>query len=258
LWFDLAVHAFEFPDPAIGVVRRTDADQQLFCLPFPGGAASGFLPWADLLPARVELVAAQLGGREDRFLDPAPTSVAAIVAELLDAMRTMSGRPFALFGHSGAALLAFELARALRARGEPGPAQLFVSAEPAPDLPRSGPLLHTLDDAELIQRLRARGGTAPEVLANDELMELILPTLRADFGWYEKYDYRPGPPLDCPVTAFASEQDKIVGVDAVAGWAAHTTGAFQLRLVDGGHFFIQDAANTVVPMIADALAVTAR
>ncbi|MGO4426571.1 thioesterase II family protein, partial [Streptomyces sp. MCAF7] len=158
-----------------------------------------------------------------------------------------------LFGHSGGALLAFELARALRERGQPAPTRLFLSAEPPPDVPRSATKLHTLDDAKLVQQLRARGGTPPEIAENEELMELLLPVVRADFTWYETYEYQPGPQLASPVTAFVGHDDPIVGAEAVSGWRSHTTGSFETRGVTGGHFFVQDAMEEIVSHVVRAL-----
>ncbi|MDW6066038.1 alpha/beta fold hydrolase [Streptomyces sp. FXJ1.4098] len=245
---------FAFDTPCLGRVRRPNAHHRLFCLPFPGAAASAFLPWADVLPLDVELWAVQLPGREDRFVEPPQTCFETLVDELADAIAPHTAdTPFALFGHSGGALLAFELARALRERGQPAPTRLFLSAEPPPDVPRSATKLHTLDDAELVQRLRTRGGTPPEIAENEELMELLLPVLRADFTWYETYEYRPGPQLESPVTAFVGHDDPIVGAEAVSGWRSHTTGSFEARGVTGGHFFVQDAMEEIVSHVVRAL-----
>lgn len=243
---------FEFETAPVGRVRRPGARYRLFCLPFPGAGASAFLPWADELPHDVELSAIQLAGREDRFVDEPATAVDAIVAELVDAIAPTLDMPYALFGHSGGALLAFELARAL-----PEPTHLFVSAEFPPDAPRPDATLYQLDDAAFADRLLARGGTAPEIAGNAELMELLLPILRADFTWYGTYRYEQGPPLDCPITVFASPDDPLVAPAEVTGWRAHTTGPSQVHDVSGGHFFVRDAAGPVVARIVDALRATA-
>ncbi len=247
-----AVATFDFETPSVGRVRQPGARYRLLCLPFPGAGASAFLPWADELPPDVELSAIQLAGREDRFLDEPSTSVDAIVAELVEAITPTLDCPVALFGHSGGALLAYELARAL-----PDPIHLFVSAEPPPEAPRPDMTLHDLDDAAFTDRVKERGGMAPEIAGNAELMELLLPTLRADFTWYGTYRYHQRAQLGCPITAFASPDDPLVAPADLAGWAAHTTGPSQIHLVDGGHFFVRDAAGTIVTRIVESLRTTA-
>lgn len=245
---------FEFQDSSIGRVRRSAARYRLLCLPFPGAGASTFLPWGDALPADVELSAIQLGGREDRFLDEPPSTVEAIVAEVVDVVAPTLDLPYALFGHSGGALLAYELARAL-----PEPVHLFVSAEPPPEAPRPDATLYQLDDASFADRIRARGGTAPEIAANPELMELLLPTLRADFTWYGTYQYEHRPPLQCPITMFASPDDPLVAPADMAGWREHTTGPTRLQEVagPGGHFYVRDGAAPLIGAIVDSLRTTA-
>lgn len=244
---------FRFPLPWLGKVDRPAAGHRLVCLPFPGAGASTFLPWAKLLPVEVELAAVQLPGREDRFPETPLTSWSDLVGPIAAAILDCPGPPVALFGHSGGALLAFEVARELRARGT-APAHLFVSAEPAPDHPRDSQL-HTLADAEFLRQVRARGGIPAELADNQELLELLLPVLRADFTWSETYRYQSEPPLSCPLTAFAGRQDQITGADELAGWRAQTTGPFRTQLVDGGHFYLREpaGAETVTDQIARAL-----
>ncbi|WP_212913963.1 thioesterase II family protein [Streptomyces sp. TS71-3] len=244
---------FAFDTPSLGRVRRPGAGYRLFCMPFPGSAASAFLPWAELLPPDVELCAAQLPGREDRFDEPLVTDFTALLDELVGAVAPYTDLPFAVFGHSAGALLAFELVRALQERRGAVAQALFVSAEPPPDAPRDGERLHTLDDAGFLRRLVDRGGTPPEIAGNAELMELLLPVLRADFTWCERYEYRPGPPLARPLTAFAGRHDRVVGADRVRGWSARTTGPFELHVVDGDHFFVRDAKQDVVSRIVGTL-----
>jgi medium-chain acyl-[acyl-carrier-protein] hydrolase len=243
------VEVFEFGSPWIGRVRREAARVRLFCLPFPGAGAPEFLPWAALLPPDVELCAVQLPGRADRFDEEPRTELRSLVADIATAMAPYADLPYALFGHSGGALLAFELSRTLAVE----PIRLFVSAEPAPELPRSGPALRDLDDAEFLRQFVARGGLAPEVAALPELVDLVLPTLRADVTWCETYEFRPGPPLACPITAFAGLGDPVTSAGEVDQWAAHTAAAFERHLVDGGHLFVRDSVESVVKHVVTAL-----
>ncbi|HEY0385456.1 MAG TPA: thioesterase domain-containing protein, partial [Pyrinomonadaceae bacterium] len=147
-------------------------------------------------------------------------------------------KPFAFFGHSMGATLAFEVARLLRDEKRQMPVHLFVSARHAPQLPDPEPPIYDLPEAELKEELRNLNGTPPEVLEHPELMELMLPLFRADCRVSETHTYRPGSPLDCSITAYGGLQDQHVRREHLEPWREHTTGAFTLRMLAGDHFFI--------------------
>src|SRR5580765_133219 len=100
---------------------------RLFALPFAGGGASTFRQWPEGLPADIECCAVQLPGRETRYKEPGFVRMANLVAALAESLAPEFDRPFALFGHSMGALVAFELARELRRRRMRLPDVLFVS-----------------------------------------------------------------------------------------------------------------------------------
>ena len=111
--------------------------------------------------------------------------------------------PFVFFGHSLGAMTSFEVARRLRRAGQPMPLRMFASAHRAPHLPHPHPILHGLADKEFIDQLcRQYGGIPQAVLDNPDLVELMLPCLRADFTVFETYSYGDEAPLPCPITAF--------------------------------------------------------
>ena len=230
-----------------------DAPVRLFCLPYAGGGASIFRSWAARLPAGIQLCPIQLPEREERLREPAPTRVAAAVAQLTAALQRYLDRPYAIFGHSMGALLAFELAREFQRRGVRAPARLFLSAHRAPNLPRAGSLLHTLDDPSLIAELRRIGGTPDEVLAHDELMALALRTLRADFELCETYDYVPGGPLDVPLTIMGGAGDREVPLASLDDWRHASSRAVTQRIFPGDHFYLHESSPAVVAAIREDL-----
>jgi medium-chain acyl-[acyl-carrier-protein] hydrolase len=136
------------------------------------------------------------------------------------------------------ALVSFELARALRDRHRLEPIALYVAAQPAPLLSNKRTPLHALPDVELRAELRRLGGTPQEVLANDEFMELLLPTLRADFEVCETYTYTTAAPLQCPIVAFGGTDDPQVSEQDLEKWGEMSTGEFALSMLAGGHLFI--------------------
>lgn len=222
---------------------------RLFCFPYAGGGASVYQRWAETLPGMIEVCPVQLPGRERRIAEPAFTSVDALVREMVPALEPLMDRPFALFGHSMGAVVAYEAARALREAGRE-PVRLFVSGRRAPTVPDPAPPLHALPDAEFADELRRLGGTPEELLAHREVMEMLLPTLRADMALCETYRHHPAAPLACPVTALGGVDDPELGAAELDPWSQETTGAFVRRMFPGGHFFV----NTARPQLLRAVA----
>ncbi len=217
------------------------ASIRLFCFPYAGGSAVVFRSWPEALPANVEVVAVQPPGRGARIMEAPFTSLPPLVEAVAEAVRPQLDKPFAFFGHSLGALLSFELTRRLRALGAPQPARLFVSGTGAPQLGQANQPIHALPDSELMEALRNLNGTPAEVLDNAELMQLLLPLLRADFEVYESYAYASEPPLACPITAFGGLQDQQVSGERLEAWREQTSAGFVLRMLPGDHFFIHSS-----------------
>jgi medium-chain acyl-[acyl-carrier-protein] hydrolase len=222
---------------------------RLFCLPYAGGGASAYRFWAADLPD-TEVCAVQLPGRESRLGERPCSEMAPLISTLADVLLPECDRPFALFGHSMGALLAFELARQLQAAGGPQPVHLLVSGHRAPHLPRTQPALHGLPVPELIEQLRRIGGTPEAVLQHRELMELLLPGLRADFALVDLYQWQPGQQLACPLSAFCGVTDALAGPGEMEGWGQHTEGRFRLHTYPGGHFYLHAERQTLLRDVA--------
>jgi surfactin synthase thioesterase subunit len=220
-------------------IRRPQAAAQLFCLPYAGGGAAVFGGWSGALGDEVEVNAVALPGRERRTAEePAIDPV-----RIAEAIAARADRRYALFGHSMGAALAFEVVRELRRAGSTLPARLFVGGCRPPDRSHGDSVfggLSKLDDGSLLDRLVAGGGLPVEVLAEPELLELLIPVFRADFAWLDGYEFRPEPPLPTPVTAFAATGDDSALPDVMDGWRRHTAADFALHVLAGGHFFLDD------------------
>ena len=232
---------------------RTEVRLRLFCFPFAGAAASTFREWPNGLPADVELCAVQLPGRETRMREAPLVRMDEMVASLADGLRGLLDEPFAFFGHSMGAFIAFELARELRRSGARGPSHLVVSAARAPHRPSSRRPLYALPEAQFVDELGGMNGTAPEVFAHPELRQLVLRILRADCALCETWVYRPEAPLDCDITVLGGLQDREVDRDQLEAWRELTTGACTLRMVPGDHFFIRSARPQVLALVAASL-----
>ncbi len=234
----------------VGEELSPPADVRLFCLPYAGGRASIYHRWHEVAPAHIQVCALELPGRGRRLREAPFVRLGPLVRALANLIEAIPERPFALFGHSMGGLVAFELARTLRERGRPGPTHLFVSAAAAPNTAPTGPMIHCAPDLEVKRTLRDLNGTPQELLDNDELMALILPTFRADLSVLENYRYRDEPPLDVPITVFGGTSDPFVPPSALAGWRRQSTGGSRLQLFPGDHFFVSSAASDVMGAIA--------
>jgi medium-chain acyl-[acyl-carrier-protein] hydrolase len=225
---------------------------RLVCFPYAGGGAASFRGWACGLPPWVEVLAVELPGRGRRFHERPHRDCAALVREAVALLLPFLDRPFLIFGHSMGALIAFEVARALRRHRAPMPERLLVSGAAAPHTPRRGRALHRLADDDLITALRDLNGTPPQVLDSREMIDLVLPTLRADFELFDTYCCTPEPPLTCPLSVFGGTRDRFAPAGALEPWREHTTAGFALHMVPGEHFFLADQA-LFLPMLAREL-----
>jgi medium-chain acyl-[acyl-carrier-protein] hydrolase len=218
---------------------------QLFCLPHAGAGASVYWEWAPLLAPDVVIVPIQLPGRESRYKEPLRRSVCALTADLIEPLANRAGPDFALFGHSMGALIAYELARALVARGTP-PQRLFVSGQRAPHLEPSRRDVHLLPDPELLAVMAELEGTPPEVLARPELVELLLPVMRADLEVCEAYQHAHEAALLVPITMLGGLSDPSVSVEEMRAWQHLTSAGFEAKFFPGGHFYLHTARDDVI------------
>jgi medium-chain acyl-[acyl-carrier-protein] hydrolase len=244
-------------DPARWIsYRRSLADSRLrlFCFPFGGGGASTFAHWATGLPSGVDVYPMQPPGRESRANEPAITRLPQLVGALVEVMETLLDLPFALFGHSIGALTAFELARQLRRQGLRQPQWLFVSGHPSAELPRRRPAVSRLSRSEFVAALRDQFGVTPALLENAALLDLILPTLYADYELVESYRYDDEPPLAMPISAFGGNRDPEATEEEVLAWRRHTTGPFSSSILEGDHMFVSSARQSLLREVGRDLA----
>ncbi|MCY1078994.1 thioesterase II family protein [Archangium lansingense] len=232
---------------------RPEARVRLFCLPHAGGGASLFRTWAPLVAPEVEVLPIQLPGRENRLREAPFTELPPLVERLVDVVRAWQDKPFALFGHSMGALLSFELARALRRHGLPGPTHLFLASYTAPQLLAQTPpkpRTHEADPEVVRAILTARG--IPETMG-EELKQLVLPSLMADTAICESYQYVEEVPLECPVFAFRGSED-YVQEHHLDAWRELTRGPFTARAFLGDHFFLRDTPRGLLQALRKTLA----
>lgn len=229
------------------------ARMRLFCFPYAGGTAAIFRNWARYLPSEIEVCAIQYPGRGGRLAEPLSEDIVDVMNACYQDLQPFLKKPFAFFGHSMGALVSYEFARRLQREGQPEPFQLFVSGCSAPHVRNIDDPTYNLPDTEFIAELRHLQGTPTEVLDNAELMQLMLPIIRADFKASQTYKYVPGPPLECPLRAFGGLKDETVPREKVEAWSEHTGGSFRAQMMPGDHFFLNSSQSLLTRIVAQEL-----
>lgn len=232
--------------------QKDAPETRLICFPHAGGSATYFFPVSQGMPSSVEVLAVQYPGRQDRRAEPCVEDIHELADLVYEELRPWVDRPFALFGHSMGASLAFEVARRLEEDGI-APKALFASGRRAPSRHRDE-RVHLMDDATLIADLKRLAGTDTRMLGEEEVLRMILPALRSDYKAAETYRVRPGKRLGAPILALTGADDPQVTLDEAAAWSEHTTAEFRLRAFPGGHFFLNDHGKALMEEFAAVLA----
>ncbi len=217
---------------------KPQARLRLFCFPHAGGGASSYRLWSKALPPEIDVCPVQLPGRENRVMDLPLGEIDALLESLTIALKPYWDIPFVFFGHSFGALISFEFIRHLRREHGVQPVHFCVSGYQAPPITNKLPPISHLPDDEFIDGLRELDSTPEAVFEHMELMELLLPALRADFEIYEKYEYSEEKPFECPISAFGGRKDPLVLEDDLESWRNHTDNLFSVRMFPGDHFYL--------------------
>lgn len=218
----------------------------LLCLPHAGGGVRIFRGWSEELGPDIVVKPVALPGRDG---DPrtARHGMTALLDDLTDDLQDRIEAPYALFGHSLGAVIAFELARRLSTEGRPGAPVLLIVSGSAPPLQvaKSSRHRHLLPDDEFAEEVEKLGGTPSGALDDPDVREILLPQLRADFAVAETYDPETTGGGDltvpCPISALVGNTDRTVDHSTVGEWSAHTTSSFRQRTLPGDHFLLDSA-----------------
>jgi medium-chain acyl-[acyl-carrier-protein] hydrolase len=211
---------------------------RLFCFPYAGGGTLIFRNWQERLAPHIEVCPIQLPGRGNRLREDLLTNIVDFAEYSASQVQPLLDKPFAFFGHSMGALISFELARYLRKHNGIEPMHLFASGCRAPQIPDPDPPTYDLAESEFCRKLVRLNGTPKELLDNADLMQMMIPLLRADFEAAETYCCGDGPKLNCPISTYGGLQDLEVKREYLNSWSEQTTGRFTLRMFEGDHFFI--------------------
>lgn len=229
------------------------AEVRLFLFPYAGGSAGTYGRLMSMLSGAILPSAVEYPGRGMRLGEPLAATMQSLVRNLADDVAKAANGRFALFGHSMGGLVAFELAHRLRLLGGPQPEHLFISAAASPGSTRTGDSLTEADDDAVVEELRRLGGTPVEFLDDRRLMQMVIPTMRADYTILGNYHHADGEPLDVPITVLGGRDDEICPPATLRGWDKQTTGRSRLILLPGGHFFVNETTARVATAVNDTL-----
>jgi medium-chain acyl-[acyl-carrier-protein] hydrolase len=235
------------------IIPNHQANLRLFCFPYAGASSLIFRTWSQHLPKNIEVFPVELPGRGTQMKLPPFHKLEPLVEKIVDNIEPYLDKPFAFFGHSMGGLLSFEVTRILRRKHGIIPVQLFISARRGPQIPHPYPPIHNLPHSEFIEKLRLLKGTPETILENAELMEIILPIIRADFAVLETYIYKHERPLDCPITVFGGLKDEEASLNEIIEWREMTNAEFSLKTFPQDHFFIHSAQAKLLEYLSKYL-----
>lgn len=222
---------------------------RLFVLHHAGGSHLPYRHWSAALPRTWDVRLLDAPGHGYLLDQPLLSDAGHLADFLLHGIAPELDCPYALFGHSMGAIVAYEMIRGLDDRGLPLPVWAGFSARPAPRWGEAGEPYHELPDAELRRRLRLLGGTPDEVFDSPDLWARFEPMIRADLRLVETW--RPGTaPLPVALSAYAGFDDRFAAPRQMAGWAEHTAHFLGVRGFAGGHFYFQDDPGPLLRQIA--------
>ncbi len=230
------------------------ARTRLVCFPHAGGSASYFFPLAKALSPEFDVHVVQYPGRQDRRGEPLVDNIDDMADRAFAAVEPLTDAPFALFGHSMGAVLAFEVARRLETLVGRRPVLVFASGSRAPS--RYEDEQDGKDDAGLVGVMRDLGGTDPRVLNDPEMLATFLPAFRNDYRALQAYQRGTEVGIDAPIVVMAASDDAKISLDDARAWHEHTSGGGEVHTFEGGHFYLETQPERVIEVIAQTLRAT--
>jgi len=230
------------------LIARPSAKIRLLCFPYAGGSAAIFRRWADI-SVNIEFIGAQYRGRGARIRERPYRSIREFVEESLTDIENFCDKPYAIFGHSMGAMVAFDLAKKFTDNVAHKPVHLFLSGLASPRRRFSNKRIHDLSHKDFLCELRSLNGTPPDILENPDILEIFLPAIRADFEAAYYWHIDEYCDLMIPTTIFGGMDDREIPVEALADWASYTSESVEVNLHPGGHFFIHDEFLAIIDSI---------
>jgi len=232
--------------------KKVDKDKlTLLCLPFAGGGASTYNNWMERMRGKLNVCPIQLPGREERIMEKPYEDMSVMLDDLEQEVLSVIKGPYALWGHSMGAKIAYELEKRMEKSGYIAKC-FFVSGSRVPHIPESAPIYH-LSDVEFKRELKRFEGIPKAILDNTELLDFFLPMLRADFAMDETYCSEMIEPLKCSIVAFGGDSDKEASIEDIKAWNDYSLNSFSYQIFSGGHFYVREHEEEIIETIINQL-----
>lgn len=217
----------EFPDDSLVPT--------LICLPYAGGSSAIFSKWHKYFSKKIKILAIDYPGHGKKFHELLKTEVKLIVEAILPELPKNLSNCY-LYGHSLGAIIAFEILRTLQEQHKPLPMHLIVSGANSPAFPDEEENIGQLSDNEFLSKMQNRyKGFTQEILEQNELLQILIPIVRADVLASENYLFKESSKISCPITAIAGVDDKDIQLEKLMAWGNLTSKSFRHVLIPGDH-----------------------
>jgi len=225
---------------------------QIICLPYAGGNRLSYKLYNSFVPDHVTLHTIDYPGHGARLKETPLLNLHDIAKDAYQQIQHLLQAPYVIYGHSMGARVGYLLTREIQLQQRPLPEQLFFSGSEAPIIPSPHSGKHLLSQRDFFKALHDMGGMPKEVLQQQDLLAFFEPVLRADFKAVSDYRHQPSLLLDLPITVMAGTEEAVSPADLLP-WQQETQQAVEIHFFDGGHFFINSHAATVVQTILSKL-----
>ncbi len=224
----------------------------LFCFPFAGGSFYSYKEFEKYIPDYINMIGIDLPGHGRRMREPLLKDVHEMAEDIFYQIKGRLYEPYAIYGHSLGAILSYLFAQRIVKENMPYPVLMFLSGRAAPPVCKEK-YVHLLPKQEFIKKVNKYGGIPNEILQEEELMDFMVPILRADFEAAGTYKYEETVPLDIPMTVMTGLKDEEVEYKEALKWQEVATEKISVRQFPGGHFFIFEHPMEIVRILCQNL-----
>lgn len=214
---------------------------QLIAFPYAGGSQAIYWPIKEHLYKHIDMTVLEPPGRGGRFSEPPFFTIQQMVDDAMNWFRLHKPKRYVLFGYSMGGIVAYELYFKLLEERVPLPFHIFFAACDIFAKEISDVKIEEMTVEEFITYLNLHNGTPKEVLENSELLELLIPYVKADFiacGNYQFKEYKER--IRCDVTILEGKEDRADNKPQFGNWKRCTDKNCSITYFDGDHFFIRD------------------
>lgn len=217
---------------------------KVILLPYAGGNRFCYQNLTSELDG-FQIIPVELPGRGHRFNEPLLLDFDLAAHDIVSQITHINNlSPYCIYGHSLGALLALRVASILD--NTPfKPTCIVVSGNAGPStIERNNK--HLLKDEQFLWELKKNGGTPTEFFDNEDLQQIFLPIIRADYELSECNNLM-ADIISVPILSIMGNEEE--HVDLINNWQHFTTSKHDSVIMEGGHFFIHDNSKHIANLI---------